>query len=391
MTQTDPSTGIEALEPAPVWRLFAGIAAVPRPSKHEERIRAHVRQTAQGLGFNVREDRAGNLVIEVPATPGCGNAPRVVLQGHLDMVCEKNAGTQYDAERDPIRPVLDKDPQTGEPIVRAAGTTLGADNGIGVAMALAAASSPEVMHGPLDILCTVDEEMGMTGAGQIEPGFVHGQTLLNLDTEEDDILYIGCAGGGDLTLTWELKARRVAKTREVARVTVSGLRGGHSGGDIHENRGNAIKALVRTLTTAGIDGLQIVTINGGSKRNAIPREAAAVVAGPKGLCAALQTAARTVRDALAHESAEPNPAIQVDSVDRQEAALGLSAADTQRLVLALTAIPSGVLEMHRQVVAWCRPPTTWRRSPVSRLTAPAPARARPGNRPPGRSAWSSPP
>src|SRR5262249_34062540 len=159
-----------------------GIASVPRPSKHEERIRAHVKQLAESLRFRVREDRVGDLLIEVPATKGCENVPPTVLQAHLDMVCEKNSGTIHDFDKDPIRLKLDK-PAAGRQIVRADGTTLGADNGIGVSMALAAATDPNAVHGPLEILCTIDEEAGMTGAKAIEPGFFKGRRMLNLDSE----------------------------------------------------------------------------------------------------------------------------------------------------------------------------------------------------------------
>ncbi|MCH7813345.1 MAG: M20/M25/M40 family metallo-hydrolase, partial [Planctomycetes bacterium] len=241
---------IEQLEPAAVWRLFGGIAAVPRPSKREERIRAHIRGVAENSGWTVREDAAGNLVIQVPASPGRENAPVIVLQGHLDMVCEKNAGTEHDFDRDPIRLILDKDP-SGEAIVRADATTLGADNGMGVAMALAAAIDSNVKHGPLELLCTIDEEAGMSGAKAVTADLFKGRRLLNLDSEEDDIIYIGCAGGCDTTLTWKCTPESIDAASKVVRVSVDGLRGGHSGCDIHENRGSAIKLLTRTLLGAG--------------------------------------------------------------------------------------------------------------------------------------------
>lgn len=343
------TTSIESLEPKSVWRFFAGIAAVPRASKHEEKIRTHTLQVAKELGFKAREDRVGNIVIEVPASKGCEQAPITVLQGHLDMVCEKNADTEHDFDNDGIRLIVDKDPKTGEQIVRADGTTLGADNGIGVAMALAAASSSDVKHGPLEILCTVDEEMGMTGAGALEANFFQGKRLLNLDSEDDNVIYIGCAGGGDATLTWEFDTQPVPAELDGIRVTVSGLRGGHSGGDIHENRGNANKVLARTLLAAKVDGLRIATIAGGSKRNALAREAHAVTAAPQGALAALKKAAAEVRAAVARESAEPNVAINVETIDRSAVPAAIAATDTQRLLWALTALPHGVLEMHQQI------------------------------------------
>ncbi|MFQ5807408.1 MAG: aminoacyl-histidine dipeptidase [Phycisphaerae bacterium] len=345
MTEQTTTPGIESLEPAPVWRFFAGIAAIPRPSKREERIRAHVREIAEKHGLQVREDRVGNMLLEVLASPGCEIAPVTVLQGHLDMVPEKNARIEHNFERDPIRLLIEEDPQTNQLFVRADGTTLGADNGIGVAMALAAATEPDVKHGPLELLCTVDEEAGMTGAKALSPDFFKGKRLINLDSEEDNAIYIGCAGGCETTLTWNFKLQPVGGTEQVARVTVNGLRGGHSGGDIHENRGNANKILTRTLLRAA-DGLRIAAITGGSKRNVIPREANALVCGPKEVLAALGTAGPQVRAEVLAESDEANLQIKIESVAADQAPTALAAEDTHRLLLALAALPHGVLGMH---------------------------------------------
>lgn len=343
MSAPASSSAIASLEPKSVWKYFGGLAAVPRPSKHEERIREHLRTVVRELGLKFREDDRGNMVIDVPASPGCERAPITVLQGHVDMVCEKNAGVQHDFDRDPIRLVLDKDAK-GKPIVRADGTTLGADNGIGVALALAAASEPGVVRGPLEILLTTDEEAGMTGALALTPQSFRGRRLLNLDSEEDDALYIGCAGGCDSNLTWEFKT--AAAGEEQSRVSVSGLRGGHSGGDIHENRGNANKLLVRTLLVAKVPGLRLAAITGGSKRNAIPREAHADVCGPRGLIEALRQAAEQVCAEARAESGEPEAHVEVQGATAGSAAI--SAEDTQRVLDALAAIPSGVLGMHRK-------------------------------------------
>ncbi|MFH0980559.1 MAG: aminoacyl-histidine dipeptidase [Planctomycetota bacterium] len=338
-----------SLEPAPVWRFFADLAAVPRPSKHEERIRRHIKKVAQKNGLKLREDRAGNQVIEVPASRGCERAPITVLQGHLDMVCEKNAATDHDFDREPIKLLVEDDPKDGQQIVRADGTTLGADNGIGVAMALAAACSPDVVHGPLELLFTVDEEAGMSGAKALAPDLFHGRRLLNLDSEEDHVLYIGCAGGCDTTLSWTWDVRPPAKGVETCRVVVEGLCGGHSGGDIHKNRGNAIKLLVRTLRGTRSKRLQIAALNGGSKRNVIPREAAAVLAGPAGTFKALQQAAARVRDEAAGESAEDHPVLRVEKVPRKAASPALSSEDTQHLLAILAALPQGVLGLHGKI------------------------------------------
>jgi dipeptidase D len=343
------SAAIRALEPMPVWRLFADISAVPRPSKREDRIRRHVRRVAEENGLKARQDGAGNLLIEVPPSPGCAAAPTTVLQGHLDMVCEKNAGTTHDFEHEPIRLLVESDPQDGQQIIRADGTTLGADNGIGVALALAAAFSPEVVHGPLELLFTFDEEAGMTGAKALSPDFFRGRRMLNLDSEEDDSLYIGCAGGCDTSLTWVFRVRSAAQRAELCRVTVAGLCGGHSGGDIHKHRGNAIKLLTRTLLAGGGDKLRLAEFNGGSKHNAIPREAAAVVAGPRGTREALQRAAVLVREQAARESAEDHPDIVVEPTASKSVPAVLSAADTARLLEVLAALPHGVLSMHPQI------------------------------------------
>ena len=199
---TSPAAGnaLAGLEPRSVWGFFARIAAVPRPSKREERIRKHVQELTGRHGLAFREDRMGNLVIDVPATPGHAAAPVTVLQAHLDMVCEKNASTRHDFDHEGIQMVVEKEAASGELIVRADGTTLGADNGIGVALALSAATSPEVVHGPLELLFTVDEEEGMTGAKALGRESFRGRRMLNLDSEEGETLYIGCAGGCDLNL-----------------------------------------------------------------------------------------------------------------------------------------------------------------------------------------------
>ena len=349
MSDQSTQNAIESLEPTWVWQLFAGIAATPRPSKYEERIRQHVRAVAEQHGLKVREDDVGNMLIEVPATSGCEGAPITVLQGHLDMVPEANSGTQHDFEKDPIRLIIDKDPDDGRQIVRADGTTLGADNGIGVAMALAAAIDPDVAHGPLELFFTVDEEAGMTGAKALAPDFFRGRRLLNLDSEEDDAIYMGCAGGMDTNLTWDFALQTTTGGDTACRVVVSGLRGGHSGGDIHENRGNAIKLLTRTLMGAAPESLRIAEITGGSKRNAIPREASAVVLAPAAQRDALQKAAAQVRTDAIAESYEANLKIAIEDTGQDGASAALSPEDTMRFLRALAALPHGVIGMHPKV------------------------------------------
>lgn len=332
------TTSIANLDPQPVWKIFAGLTTVPRPSKHEDRIQAYVEEWARSHGFESRKDAAGNIVISVPGTPGQETAPVTVLQGHLDMVCEANADKQIDFENDPIETVVATD-DAGAKIVRAKGTTLGADNGLGVALAMAAATEPDVVHGPLEILCTADEEQGMTGAKALDPSFVTGRRMINLDSEEDNAIYIGCAGGTDSTLTFDVKTEPRRSEASTWRVSVTGLRGGHSGGDIHENRGNAIKVLVRTLLAADEPLMHLAAMSGGSKRNAIPREAQAVVAGPAELGDRLKKVAAEIQQEVATQGHEPGCKITIDTADADTVT---SPDDCQRVLTTLAALPHGV-------------------------------------------------
>lgn len=331
-------SALEALEPHSVWRLFAGMAAVPRPSGHEEQIRTHIRNLAESLKLKAREDHVGNLVIEAPATSGCERVAPLLLQGHVDMVCEKNSGVNVDFNHDGIKPRVAKTAE-GVEIVRADGTTLGADNGIGVCLALAAAIDPQAVHGPLEILCTVDEESGMTGAKNVKPELFRSRRMINLDSEEDDALYIGCAGGADTTLRWNLPLSMPHPAAQAARVSVTGLRGGHSGCDIHQNRGSAIGLLVQTLQSVHEPFLHLASLSGGSKRNAIPREAQAVIAAPKDAIARLMQVAGKVQ-AESQANGESECRIAVDGC---ELAAALAPSDTRRILATIAALPHGVL------------------------------------------------
>ncbi len=331
---------ISQLEPTAVWKVFAGMSDVPRPSKNEEMIREHFHALAKEHSFSSRQDETGNIVIDVPASPGCENAPTIVLQGHLDMVAEQNEGTGHDFDKDPIKLQLVE--KNGERFVTADGTTLGADNGIGVSLSMAAAIDDSVKHGPLEILLTTDEEQGMTGADALKSDSFKGRILINLDSEEDDALYIGCAGGCDTTFNWEYPVSEVADA-ECFQVKVKGLKGGHSGCDIHENRGNAIALAARVLRLASTDcTLQVASIQGGSLRYAIPREATAVVTGS---LAALELAAVEVAHNCLSESLE-NVDIIVEPIS---AAPCMSIENSNSVIDALVSIPSGVISMHPQI------------------------------------------
>jgi dipeptidase D len=333
-----------SLEPRLVWQHFDAIRQVPRPSKHEEKIRAHVRAWAEARGFSVKEDAAGNMVVKVPATPGHESAPTVVLQGHLDMVAEKNADVSFDFLNDPIQVRIVGD------YVYATGTTLGADNGIGVAAAMAVAEDPEAVHGPLELLFTVDEETGLTGAMKLDPTLLSGRTLLNLDTEEDGAFYIGCAGGADAHAVFTVALEPLPPGHAALAVRVRGLRGGHSGVDIHENRGNALKFLARLLAAGRkvSPELRIASIGGGSKHNAIPREADAVITVPASQLEAVKQAIFEMAGVLREEFGEVDPGQKVE-VEETTTAQVFAAADGNRLLDALLACPHGVLAMSRAV------------------------------------------
>lgn len=262
---------IAGLKPELMWERFYEITQVPRPSKKEEKIREYVRSFANDRNLEFKEDNVGNIVIKVPATPGYENSPIVIMQGHVDMVCEKNKGTEHDFDNDPIKLKIEGVWLTAE------GTTLGADNGIGVAAGLAVVDDESVVHGPLEILCTVDEETGLTGVNNLQPGFVEGRIMLNMDSEEDGAFYVGCSGGQDTVGLFNIKRTDVPAGLQAYELMINGLKGGHSGLDIHTGKANAIRLLGRLLKKLQDVQYEIAEINGGSKRNAIPREAEAVI------------------------------------------------------------------------------------------------------------------
>ncbi len=270
------------LEPRAVWAHFATLCAIPRASLHEAALIEHLTAWAQARGIDASIDGAGNLLLKKPASPGCEGRPGVILQGHLDMVCQANSGTQHDFGRDPIRAVVH------DGWVVAEDTTLGADNGAGVALALAALEEPGQIHPPLEVLLTVNEECGMDGARGLASGTLHGKALINLDTEEWGHFYLGCAGGVDVEVRHDYEQQAVPSDYALLQFAVSGLRGGHSGIDIHLGRGNAIKLLAEALRdlSAHTD-VRLIGMQGGTARNAIPREAFAVCALPAAVAASI--------------------------------------------------------------------------------------------------------
>ena len=267
---------IKDLQPAVVWNNFYGLTRCPRPSKHEEIVRQHLLDWAKEHQVEAFADETGNVIMRIPATPGFENRKGVVLQGHMDMVPQKTADTAHDFLKDPIETVID-----GE-WVKAKGTTLGADNGMGVALAMAVAEDKSVKHGPIEVLVTYDEETGMTGADALKPGILHGDILLNLDSEDEKELCIGCAGGLDALADFKFKSFPTPRGYVGYKIELKGLSGGHSGMDISLYRANANKVMVRVLIPLlERYGAKVATFNGGSLRNAIPFEAEAVVAIPE--------------------------------------------------------------------------------------------------------------
>lgn len=263
---------IRALEPKALWNKFADLNAVPRPSKKEERVIQFMKDFGNALNLETLEDEVGNVIIRKPATPGMEHRKMVVMQSHLDMVHQKNTNTTFDFDTQGIEMYVDGD------WVRAKGTTLGADNGLGVATIMAVLESTMIVHPAIEALFTIDEETGMTGAMCLKGGVLKGGILLNLDTEEDDEIGVGCAGGIDVTATRSYVEESVTDGKTAYTITVRGLQGGHSGMDIHKGLGNANKVMNR-LVYNGFEnfGLQIASIDGGSLRNAIPRESNAII------------------------------------------------------------------------------------------------------------------
>ncbi len=268
---------IKTLNSHPLWEYFYQLTQIPRPTGHMKAIAQFIVDFGRGLNLDTEQDEVGNVIIRKPATPGFENRQPVVLQSHLDMVPQKNSSVTHDFLKDPIDAYVDGD------WIKARGTTLGADNGIGVAMAMAVLSDNSLKHGPVEALFTIDEEVGMDGANGLKPGFISGRIMLNCDSEEEGKLFVGCAGGADLNISLQYKKGSPLIDGDVAiRLFLTGLKGGHSGVDIHLGRANANKLMFRFLKEVVRDyGARLATIEGGSLRNAIPREAEAVIMLPK--------------------------------------------------------------------------------------------------------------
>ncbi|MCU0344792.1 MAG: aminoacyl-histidine dipeptidase [Ignavibacterium sp.] len=332
------------LKPELVWYHFEEICKYPRPSKKEEKIAEYVVSVGKGLGFQTEKDKFGNILIRKPATPGYENRKTVALQGHIDMVCEKNRDVDHDFDNDPIYPYIDGD------WVKAKGTTLGADNGIGVAAALAVLESKDIEHGPIECLFTLDEETGLTGASSLKKNWLKADILINMDSEDLGTIFIGCSGGKNTAATFKAKLEKAPRNYSTYELKVAGLKGGHSGLEIHVGRGNAVKILNRAIWSyAQENKIRLAEINGGNKHNAIPREAFAVVLVPKNDEKKLKKFVAKYNETVKAEYVAVEPDLMV-SMEKHSAPDKIMDEKTQKhLVNALYAIPHGVIKMSNDI------------------------------------------
>lgn len=351
---SSPSAGLEAspgvvdpavagLEPTPVWRHFADLTRIPRGSGNEKAAAAFVIGHAKRLGLKWQQDDAGNVIVSKPATPGRESAPSVCLQGHLDMVNEKRPDVRHDFQKDPLRLV-----RKGDKLM-ADGTTLGADNGIAVATHLALMDDDTLKHGPLEFLFTVDEETGLTGANGLDGNMIASRILINLDSEEEGSLFVGCSGGRDSTGTWKIERDPAPAGALTLEITVGGLRGGHSGLEIDKGRGNAVRILVRALSALDALGARIIRIDGGNKRNAIPRDASAVVSLPKKRETEAREAIGRIEAAVRGEFGTVDPDLRVSVAPSKARGGPFKRSLQKRLLLTLAGLPHGVIRMSADI------------------------------------------
>ena len=333
---------IKDLKPQVVWNNFYALTQIPRPSKHEGKVIEYLYNWGVSHGFETIKDDTGNIIIRAAATPGFENRKGVILQGHMDMVPQKTSDSDHNFLTDPIKAYVD-----GE-WVTADRTTLGADNGIGVAMGLSVLEDKSVKHGPVEVLVTYDEETGMTGANCLKPGVLKGDILMNLDSEEEGELCVGCAGGLDASASFKYLKYNTPAAHKGLRITVKGLQGGHSGMDISLYRANANKVMARILLPAmEIFGVKVVSFTGGSLRNAIPFEAVADVLVPEDNLAAVRTLIDNIFGEVKAEfkESDPSAAIYVDEIEA--APKYIQSSVMLRAVKAMIACPSGVIRMSR--------------------------------------------
>lgn len=336
---------IVSMEPTLMWKYFDLITSIPRPSKHEERIIRYLAEFGLSLGLHVKRDYIGNLVIIKRATKGFENRKKIVLQSHVDMVCEKNSDVPHDFLKDKIKYYRDGD------WIKAKGTTLGADDGIGIAAMLAVLTDKNIQHGPIECLFTVDEETGLTGAFEMRPKFITGHILLNLDSEDEGEIFIGCAGGIDTSASFELQTVPCNATLiETYCIKVSGLQGGHSGDDIEKNRGNSIKIITHLLSEAEKQfQVRISKLEGGNLRNAIPRESQATIVIPTQQTDIFKTWFSQSQQILKKHYELNEPLLKID-IEKTDAPSFILEEDLQKkLINSLMECPHGVIEWSKEM------------------------------------------
>ncbi len=332
------------MNPTCVFRAFARVCRVPRPSKHEERMVSFLLSFGQGLGLPTKRDEAGNVLISKPASPGMEGRPTVVLQSHMDMVCEKNADVQFDFLHDSIETYVDGD------WLRAKGTTLGADDGIGVAMQMALLESTDIVHGPIECLFTVDEETGLTGAESLGSDFLSGRFLINLDSEDEGEIFVSCAGGCTTYASFAYEPTPASERLFFVRLSVSGLTGGHSGDDIEKKRANANKLLARFLYQQWRKRRIVLSdIQAGGLHNAIPREATATIGVPWAEKEQVRIDWNLFSADVEEEYRVTEPGMRLDMVSVEATAVIVDADTTRRLILALQAVDNGILSMSQDI------------------------------------------
>jgi dipeptidase D len=333
-----------SLKPELLWNHFEEICNIPRPSRKEQKVAQYVISVAKRNNLDYATDDFGNVLIRKPATPGKENLTPIVMQGHLDMVAEKNSDVLHDFDKDPIKPFVDGD------WVKATGTTLGSDNGIGVAAALAVLESKDIEHGPVEALFTLDEETGLFGAQALKPGFVNAKILINLDSEEDGAFYIGCAGGQNSYVKYKTNLNDVPGNTTALEIKVSGLKGGHSGLDINTGRGNAIKLIVRLLHELNYKfGVRLVSLNGGSKHNAIPRESFAVIRVPNKSVAEVSSYVDNYNGTVKAEIISVESKLSVSAAIVKSKAKVIDKLSAKNIIDSLYAVPNGVIKMSADI------------------------------------------
>ena len=326
-----------------VLEIFSQICQIPRPSKHEERISQWLQDFAREHHIECVADEAMNVILRVPATAGYEDHPTLILQAHMDMVCEKNSDCDHNFMTDPIETYVDGD------WLKARGTTLGADNGIGIAMALAAITDPDLQHPAIECLFTVDEETGLTGAMKLQDGYLKGTRLINLDSEDEGQLFVGCAGGIDTTAIFKYGTEKPADGSAFLKFRVFNALGGHSGDDINKERANTVQILARFLYSELPTGYQLAWMKGGNKRNAIAREAEAVIAVPSGAAEGIRARFASFADEVKAEFHRTDPDVSFEVIENEPVAECVEADVARRFVLSLMAVHHGVLAMSQDI------------------------------------------